>query len=113
MGHAALDGVLNGLAGEKSVNEAGGKTVPAADAIVDFDFALRNVDDLALVERNRAPGVAGGGVRGAQGAGDELEIRVGGGYFAEHLLVGGDGEFGEVFADALDMHAKHGGEVLF
>jgi hypothetical protein len=74
VGHAAADGPVDGLAGEQAVDEAGGKAVAAADAVVDVDFALRDVDDFVFIERDRAPGVAAGGVSGAQGAGDELEV---------------------------------------
>jgi predicted hydrolase (HD superfamily) len=76
VGHAAADGPVDGLAGEQAVDEAGGKAVAAADAVEDVDVALRDVDDLVLVKRNRAPGVAAGGVRGAQRAGDELQVGI-------------------------------------
>ena len=74
---------------------------------------LGHVDDLVLVKGDGSPGVAAGGAGGAQGAGDELQVRICGGYFAEHLFVGGDGQLGEVFADAFDLDAEHGGEVFF
>ena len=50
---------------------------------------------------------------GAQSAGDELEVRIGGRDFAQHLFVAGDGQLGEVLADAFDLDAEHGGEIFF
>ena len=50
---------------------------------------------------------------GAQGAGDELQVGIGCGYFAQHLFVAGDGQFAKVFAHAFDIHAKHGGKIFF
>src|SRR5271157_3624405 len=113
VGHAAADGPFDGLAGEQAVDEAGGKAVSAADAVQNVDLALRDVDDLVIIESDGAPGVAAGGVGGAQGAGDELEVRISGSNFAQHLFVAGDGQLGKVLADAFDVDAEHGGEVLF
>ena len=61
MGYAAAEGPVDGLAGEQAVDEAGGEAVSAADAVVDVDFALGDVDDLVFVESDCAPGVAAGG----------------------------------------------------
>ena len=106
VGHAAADGPVDGFAGEQAVDEAGGKAVATANAVEDVDVALGDVDDLVLIERDGTPGVAAGGVRGAEGAGDELEIWIGGGHFAQHLFVACDGQFGEVFADAFDLRRR-------
>ena len=43
----------------------------------------------------------------------ELQVGICGGHFAEHLFVAGDGQLGEVFADAFDGDAEHGGEIFF
>ena len=45
---------------------------------------------LSSIQRNGAPSVAACGVRGAQCAGDELQIRIGRSDFAQHLFVTGD-----------------------
>src|ERR1039458_5689232 len=111
--HAAADGPVDGLAGEQPVDQPGGKAVAAAPAVQYVDLPLRDVDDLILVERDCAPGVAAGRVRGAQRAGDELQVGVCGGDLAEHLVVTGDGQLGEVLADAFDFDAEHGGEIFF
>src|ERR1039458_497961 len=113
MGYAAFYGPFDGLAGKQAVDEAGGKAVAAADAVADFDVALRDADDLVLVVGDSSPSVAAGTVRRAQGAGDELEIRIGRSHFAQHLFVTGDGQLGEVLADAFDFDAEHGGKIFF
>jgi len=113
VGYAAAEGPFDGLAGEQAVKQAGGEAVSAADAVVDVDFALGDVDDLVLVEGDGSPGVAAGGGGGAQGAGDELEVGIEGGYLAKHLFVGGDGQLVEVGGDAFELDAQHGGEVFF
>ena len=111
--NAAADGPVDGFGGEQAVDEAGGEAVAAADAVVDVDVALGDVDDLIFIESDGAPGIAAGCGGGAEGAGDELEVGVGSGDFAEHGFVTGNGQLGEVFADAFDGYAEHGGEVFF
>ena len=113
MGYAAADGPVDGLAGEQAVDEPGGKAVASADSVIYLDLALRDVNDLVFVERNRSPGVAAGGVRRAQRAGDQFQVGIGRRNLAQHLLITGDGQLGEVLADAFDSHAEHGGEVFF
>src|SRR5579863_5756747 len=111
--HAALHGPLDGLAGKESINEPGSEAVAAAHAIENIDLALRDMHDLVLVERDGSPRIAAGGLRGAQCAGDELQIRISRGHFAQHLFVAGNRQLTEVVADALDLYAQHGGEIFF
>ena len=113
MGYAAADSPVDRLAGNDSVDEAGGEAVAATDTVEDVDFDLRNIDDLVLVEGNGAPGIAAGGACGAQGAGDEFQIWIRSGDFAEHLFVSSDGEFGKIIGDSLEFDAEHGGEIFF
>src|ERR1700686_3512071 len=87
VGDAALDSPIDGLSGEKAVNQAGGEAVAAADAIENVDVALRHVHNLVLVKRDGAPRIAACGLRGAQCAGDEFQVRIGCGYFAQHVFV--------------------------
>ena len=87
-----------GFAGQEPVDQAGGKAVAAAHSIENVDVALRHVHDLVLVERDGAPCIAAGCLRGAQRAGDELQVRIGRRDFAQHLFVAGDGQFAEVLA---------------
>ena len=74
VGHTTADSPVDGLAREQAVDDAGSKAVAAAYSVQDVDIALGNVNNLVLIKRNRAPGVAAGGVRGAQGARDELQV---------------------------------------
>jgi hypothetical protein len=113
VGYAASDGPFDGLASEQAVDEARGEAVAAANAIVDIDVVLGNVNDLVFIECNGAPGVAAGGWRGAQGAGDEFEIGIGIGKLVKHVFISGDGELGEVVTDAGDGDAEHGGKIFF
>ena len=113
MGYAAAEGPVDGFAGEQAVEEAGGEAVSAADAVVDVDFALGDVDDLIFVEGDGAPGVAAGGGGGSEGAGDEFEVGIEGGDFAEHVFVGSDGQLREILSHAFELDAQHGGEVFF
>jgi hypothetical protein len=53
-----------------------------------------------LIKRDGTLGIAAGG---EQSVGDELQVRISGRYFAQHLLVAGDEEFGEVLTDAFDF----------
>jgi hypothetical protein len=66
VGYAALDGPFDAFAGEQAVDEAGGEAVAAANAVEDVDLALGDVNDLVLIERDCAPGIAAGGLCGAQ-----------------------------------------------
>ena len=59
--HAAANCPFERLAGKHSVDETGGETVAATDAVEDVDLLLRHVDNLVLIERDGAPGVAAGG----------------------------------------------------
>src|SRR3954470_9879924 len=90
--HAALHGPIHGLARKESVDETRRKTVAAADPIENINLALRHVDDLILVERDGTPRIAAGRLRGAKRAGDELQVGIGGGHFAQHLFVAADGQ---------------------
>ena len=84
---------IDRLAGEQPVDEARGEAVATADAVKDVDFDLGHVDDLILKQRDRTPRVPAGGGGGAEGAGNEFEIRVGCGKFAQHICISGDREF--------------------
>ena len=65
------------LACEEAVNQAGGETVAAADAVVDFQIlAQRRFVEFAAGPADRAPVVEGGGLGIAQGGGDGLEVGV-------------------------------------
>src|ERR1039458_326039 len=112
MGYSAADRPVNGFAGKKTVDETGGKAVASADAVKDVDIPLGHVDELVPAKRDCAPGVAAGRLRGTQGAGDELEVRVTGSHFAEHGFISVYRQFGEVVGDAFDMDAEHGREVF-
>ena len=112
MRYAAADGPLDGLAGKESIDEAGGEAVAAADAIEDIDFDLGHVHDLTLIKRNGSPVVAACGARCAKSACDEFEIWICGGHFAEHLFVGGDGEFRKILGYPFEFDPKHRREVL-
>ena len=113
MGYSAADGPVDGLAGEQSVDQAGGEAVAAADTVEDVDFDLRYVNDLVLIESDGSPVIAACGAGGAKGAGDQFEVRIGGGYFSKHFFVGFDGKFGEVFGDAFEFDPEHRGKILF
>ncbi len=113
MGNAAADGPFDGLAREDAVDQARSKGIATADAIKNFDVALRHEGDLVLIERHGAPGIARGGVRGAQGGRHQFQVRIRRSDIAQHLLVAGDGQLGEIFGDVLERNAEHRGEVLF
>src|ERR1035438_1372412 len=66
VGHAAADSPVNRLASKQAVNQPGSKAVAAAYTVKNVDVALGHMDDPILIERNRAPGIAAGCVRGAQ-----------------------------------------------
>ena len=112
MRYAAADGPLDGLAGEESIDEAGGEAVAATDSVEDIDFDLGHVHDLTLIKRNGSPVVAACGARCAKSACDEFEIWIRGGHFAEHLFVGGDGEFRKILRYPFEFDPKHRREVL-
>src|SRR3954470_1391058 len=50
--HPALHCPLHCLAGEESINQARGETIPPTDAIENVNVALRYVRDVVLVERD-------------------------------------------------------------
>ena len=113
VGYSAADSPIDWLAGEESINEAGGKAVAAANAVEYVDFDLRHVNDLILVESDGSPRIAARCLCCAESAGNEFEIWVSGGHVAKHLLVSSDGKFGEIFGDAFELNTEHGGEVFF
>jgi len=113
MRQAALDCPFSVFAGKKSVDKAGSEGVAAADAIEDFERALRNVDDLAVVESNGAPIVLSCGVCRSKRGRDELEVGVELTDTMQHLFVAGDGQVSEVTSDAFDGDAEGRGKILF
>jgi hypothetical protein len=113
MRQAALDSPFGVLAGKKSVDQAGSEGVAAADAIEDFERALRNMDDLTVVESDGTPVVLCCGVRRSEGGRDELEIGVELTDTMQHRFVAGDGQVGEVAPNAFDGDTEGRGKVFF
>src|SRR4051812_13437844 len=83
VGYAAAYCPVDWFSGEEAIDEARCEAVAAADAVEDVDLDLGHVDDLILIERDGTPCVPAGGAGCTECAGDEFEIRVGGGHFAK------------------------------
>ena len=78
MSHSALNGVVDPFISKNAVDEARRKAVAAADAIVNLNVALGNVDDLVLIKSDGSPRVACGCVRRSQRTGDKFEVWING-----------------------------------
>ena len=113
MGRAVVDGPGGVAGGEEAVDEAGGETVAAADAVEDLQVvALDGAVEVAVVPADRAPVVVGRTVDFAQGGGGRFEV---GEFFdrgGDHFFEVGDVDAGDVFINAFDFEAERGSEVF-
>ena len=109
-----VDGLFGIARGHEAVDEARGERIAAADAVHDFQsVVVLGFVDFAVRPAQGAPVVDRGGLDGAQGRGDDLEVRVGLGGFVDHLLVAFDVQFLQVGVVAFDFEAQAGREVFF
>ena len=75
MGGAVVDGEGGIVEFHESVDEAGGETVAAADAVQNLQtIPLDGLVEFAVCPKDCAPVVDGGGFDGAKRRGDSLEV---------------------------------------
>lgn len=109
-----FDGFVGVVEGDEPVDESGGEAVATADAIKDLEVGpMCGLVEGAIGVADGSPVIAGCRADGAEGGGDDLEVRELLDGFFDHLFEGADVDVGDIFVDTFDFETEAGGEIFF